>query len=113
VLYVVDAAGSAQLKKIEVLLEVGSIAVVKGVAAGDRIVVEGKQNLRPGQKVREAPAAETGKGGGKGEGRGEGKGGGKPGTSAGSAPAAGKADDQSMDKSADKANEMKPQTKSP
>jgi hypothetical protein len=28
--------------------------VVTGIQAGDRVVVEGKQNLRPGGKIREA-----------------------------------------------------------
>ncbi|MDH5834584.1 efflux RND transporter periplasmic adaptor subunit [Luteimonas kalidii] len=40
----------------------GSVEVVKGLAAGDRIVVEGTGKLRPGMAVEEAapvPAAET------------------------------------------------------
>jgi hypothetical protein len=28
--------------------------VISGIQAGDRVVVEGKQNLRPGGKIREA-----------------------------------------------------------
>ncbi len=57
VIYLVDASGSAQLKKIDVVHEFDGNAVVMGVAEGDRVVVEGKQNLRPGQKVREGQAA--------------------------------------------------------
>ena len=56
VLYVVGADDVAQLRKIEVAYEFGAGAVVRGVAPGERVVVEGKQNLRPGQTVREASA---------------------------------------------------------
>ena len=31
--------------------------MIDGVSAGDRVVVEGKQNLRPGGKIREAKTA--------------------------------------------------------
>ncbi|WP_202844138.1 efflux RND transporter periplasmic adaptor subunit [Luteimonas saliphila] len=38
----------------------GSVEVLEGVAAGDRIVVEGTGKLRPGVAVSEAPAPEPG-----------------------------------------------------
>ena len=58
-LYVVDAEGVVDLKPIKVVLQGQGMAVVSGVNEGDRIVVEGKQNLRPKGKVKEAekPAA--------------------------------------------------------
>jgi hypothetical protein len=39
----------------------GELAVVEGLQAGDKVVVDGKQNLRPGTLVREV-AASAGKG---------------------------------------------------
>lgn len=54
--YVVDAAGNAQLKPVQLRYATGELAVVDGVRAGDRVVLEGKQNLRPGTPVREAAA---------------------------------------------------------
>lgn len=53
-LYVVDKDGKVSPKPIKVNYEYRGISVVTGIEAGDRVVVEGKQNLRPGSKVREA-----------------------------------------------------------
>lgn len=53
-IYVVDAEDKVALKPIKVTAMVNGKAAVTGVNAGDRIVVEGKQNLRPGGKIREA-----------------------------------------------------------
>lgn len=58
--YVVDADRTAQLRRVELLHSFGTQAAVKGVAAGDSVVVDGKQNLRPGSKVREAGARSGG-----------------------------------------------------
>ena len=56
--YVVGADGKVQQRKLELLASAGHLAVVQGVQDGERVVVEGKQNLRPGSSVREAePAA--------------------------------------------------------
>jgi len=55
-LFVVDAQNAVELKSVKVLNEGQGYAVVSGVNAQDKIVVEGKQNLRPGFKVREAKA---------------------------------------------------------
>nr|WP_255537593.1 efflux RND transporter periplasmic adaptor subunit [Polynucleobacter sp. JS-Fieb-80-E5] len=52
--YVVDKDGKAVAKPIKVVYEYLGSTVVTGIEAGDRVVVEGKQNLRPGGKVREA-----------------------------------------------------------
>lgn len=57
--YVVDKDGKAVSKPVKVVYEYQGSTVVTGIDAGDRVVVEGKQNLRPGSKVREANAAPT------------------------------------------------------
>ena len=56
-LYVVDDANTAQLRPVQVRYGFGEFAVVDGVKPGERIVTDGKQNLRPGTPVREAEAA--------------------------------------------------------
>lgn len=56
-LYVVAADGQAQLRTVELVASAGDTAVVTGVQGGERVVVDGKQNLRPGAAVVEqAPA---------------------------------------------------------
>ena len=52
--YVIDQDGKAVSKPVKVVYEYQGSSVVTGIDAGDRVVVEGKQNLRPGSKVREA-----------------------------------------------------------
>jgi RND family efflux transporter MFP subunit len=59
-LFVVDEQNGVELKPIKVLSEGQGYAVVSGVKAQDKIVVEGKQNLRPGFKVREAKSEAKG-----------------------------------------------------
>ena len=59
-LYVVDEANTAQLRPVQVRYGFGEFAVVEGVKPGERIVTDGKQNLRPGTPVREAGAAPAG-----------------------------------------------------
>lgn len=54
--YVVGADKTAQARKIEVLYSFGTQAAVSGVQEGDSVVVDGKQNLRPGSKIRQADA---------------------------------------------------------
>src|SRR3569623_988143 len=51
IVYVVKEE-SAQPRKIELDYAAGDRAVVKGISPGDRVIVEGKQNLRPGSRVR-------------------------------------------------------------
>ncbi len=57
--YVVDKDGKAVSKPIKVVYEYQGTTVVTGIEGGDRVVVEGKQNLRPGSKVREAKVTPT------------------------------------------------------
>ena len=52
--YVVDKDGKAESKPVKVVYEYQGSSIVTGIEAGDRVVVEGKQNLRPGSKVLEA-----------------------------------------------------------
>ena len=52
--YVVDKDGKTASKPVKVIYEYQGSSVVTGIEAGDRVVIEGKQNLRPGSKVREA-----------------------------------------------------------
>jgi hypothetical protein len=64
--------GRAAARKVEVVYTAGNDAVVTGVASGDKVILDGRQNLRPGAMAVERSAS----GVGRGEGRGEGKGGG-------------------------------------
>ncbi|WP_083745331.1 efflux RND transporter periplasmic adaptor subunit [Variovorax sp. KK3] len=50
--YVVDAERKATRRKIQVLHNFGTQAAVRGVEPGEQLVIEGKQNVRPGGKVR-------------------------------------------------------------
>lgn len=47
------------MKPVKLLYEYQGNAVIEGLDAGARVVVEGKQNLRPGSKVREAKPENT------------------------------------------------------
>lgn len=54
IVFTVDNDGKAVGKPVKVVYEFQGTTVVTGIEAGDKVVVEGKQNLRPGSKVREA-----------------------------------------------------------
>ena len=54
IVYTVDSEGKAVTKPVKVVYEYQGTSIVTGIEAGDKVVVEGKQNLRPGSKVREA-----------------------------------------------------------
>jgi RND family efflux transporter MFP subunit len=56
IVYVV-VDGKAALKPIQVLSMQGDVAAVTGVQEGDRVVIEGRQNLRPDSPVMERDAA--------------------------------------------------------
>lgn len=58
--YVVGADGRARLRAVDVVASAGDTAVVSGVQADERIIVDGKQNLRPGSTVVEQAAAAPG-----------------------------------------------------
>ncbi len=64
VVYVVDAAGRAESRPVELVYAQGADAVVSGVRGGERIVVDGRQNLRPGSPVVERPAERASEGAG-------------------------------------------------
>jgi len=51
--YAVGADQTVQARPIKVVYGFGAQAAVTGLQAGDSVVVDGKQNLRPGAKVRE------------------------------------------------------------
>jgi RND family efflux transporter MFP subunit len=52
VVYVVEG-GKAAVRTVEVVHAAGPDAVVTGVAAGERVILEGRQNVRPGSPVTE------------------------------------------------------------
>jgi RND family efflux transporter MFP subunit len=52
--FVVDAENTVAMKPIKVQTQSQGFAVISGINAGDKVVVEGKQNLRPNGKVKEA-----------------------------------------------------------
>jgi multidrug efflux pump subunit AcrA (membrane-fusion protein) len=55
--YAIDAAGKAAARPIVLVYAAGLDAVVTGVQAGERIVVDGRQNLRDGAPVVERAAS--------------------------------------------------------
>lgn len=65
--FVVGGDGKVAVRKVALLASAGNDAVVSGLEPGTKVVVEGKQNLRPGSAVREreaeaAAGAKTGPG---------------------------------------------------
>ena len=60
IVYVVDAANKAAPRPVEIVYPFGEEAVVSGVRAGERVVVDGRQNLRPGATVVERAPSEGG-----------------------------------------------------
>jgi len=57
IVYVVDAQNKATARPIEIVYSTGMDAVVNGVQPGERIVVDGRQNLRSGVTVFERAAS--------------------------------------------------------
>jgi len=55
--YVVGADKTAVLKQVQVVYPFGDMAVVEGLDARDVVVLDGKQNLRPGTPLHMQPAA--------------------------------------------------------
>lgn len=51
--YVVEPGNKAGVRKVELVASIGADAVVTGLAAGDRVIVDGRQNIRPGSTVIE------------------------------------------------------------
>ncbi len=55
--YVVDLEGRAQIRRVETgLVENGRVAILSGVQAGEKMVVQGVQKVVPGQPVHVTPA---------------------------------------------------------
>jgi RND family efflux transporter MFP subunit len=55
--YLVDSHGKVQLKPVTLLRIQDEVAVVDGLASGERVVSEGQNGLKPGASVRVANAA--------------------------------------------------------
>jgi RND family efflux transporter MFP subunit len=60
IVYVVDNDAKASARPVELVYASGEEAVVSGVKPGERIVLDGRQNLRPGATVIERAATEGG-----------------------------------------------------
>ncbi len=54
--YVVGEDKTARLMPVQLRFPFGEMVAVDGINAGDKVVIEGKQNLRPGATVRDMPA---------------------------------------------------------
>lgn len=57
---VVDAEGKAAKRKVEVLHVLGEQLAVKGLKDGEQLILEGRQQVRPGQPVKVQPAGKEG-----------------------------------------------------
>ncbi len=57
IVYVIDAQNKAQARPVEVVYAAGLDAVVRGVEPGERVVLDGRQNLRAGVTVAERAAS--------------------------------------------------------
>lgn len=65
IVYVVGAQNRVEARPVEIVYAEGEQAAVTGVKPGERIVLDGRQNLRPGAAVVErAPAPQTAPAGG-------------------------------------------------
>jgi membrane fusion protein, multidrug efflux system len=62
IVYVIGKDNAVQPRKIESQYSFRDLAVVHGIEPGESVVVEGKQNLRAGSRVRVEPAADKGAG---------------------------------------------------
>ena len=60
IVYVVDAGSKAMARPVEIAYASGEDVAVTGVKPGERIVLDGRQNLRPGAAVIDRPAGEGG-----------------------------------------------------
>jgi multidrug efflux system membrane fusion protein len=55
--YAVGADKTAQMKPVTIALTTGDVAVIgKGLDGGERVIVEGQNQVRPGGRVEPAPA---------------------------------------------------------
>ena len=53
--YVVKSDATVEARPVQQRYSAGEVVAVDGLEAGEKVVVEGKQNLRPGSAVRETP----------------------------------------------------------
>jgi len=60
--FVAGPGNVAAVRPVKVLAQAGTDAVVSGLKGGERIVMDGRQNVRPGSPLVER-AAEPGRGG--------------------------------------------------
>ena len=60
-IYVVGPEDKVSLKPIKVAYEYQGNSAITGIEIGERVVVEGKQNLRPGTRIRETKPAPSSK----------------------------------------------------
>ena len=58
IVYVVDAGAKAAARPVEIVYANGEEVAVTGVKPGERIVLDGRQNLRPGATVVDRPAGD-------------------------------------------------------
>ncbi|WP_423002009.1 efflux RND transporter periplasmic adaptor subunit [Undibacterium sp. JH2W] len=87
--YIVDEEGKAIMKPVVVTDSFGTDAVVKGITAGAKVVLDGKQNLRPGATVKERNGdGKEGKGGKEDQAKGTDKSGAASSAASKSSPAA-------------------------
>ncbi|CAG1013126.1 Multidrug resistance protein MdtA [Burkholderiaceae bacterium] len=67
IVYVVEPGNKAGMRQVELLHAAGQDAVVSGVKPGERVVLDGRENVRPGGALVERPAdASNGTRGGRG-----------------------------------------------
>ena len=56
VIYIVDAQDTAQLRAVKIgIRQAGVVEIVSGLQAGERVIAEGLQKVRPGGKVKASP----------------------------------------------------------
>jgi hypothetical protein len=70
--FVVDGEGKAEQKKVQVQYSFENDAIVTGLESGMKVILEGKQNLRPGVPVKERAEGDN-KGNGKGDAKAKGE----------------------------------------
>ena len=59
IVYVVDASSKVAARPVEIAYASGEEVAVTGVKPGERIVLDGRQNLRPGATVIDRPAGDS------------------------------------------------------
>jgi RND family efflux transporter MFP subunit len=66
IVYVIDKENKASVRPVQIVQSHGEEAAVTGLKPGERIALDGRQNLRPGSTAMERPRDGAGKGAGKG-----------------------------------------------